>query len=717
MRNLLGRLHARPLPELLRMADAWAVPAMGESKSDVVAALYRAMIDPRAMRDLWQQFTPQERSLAAFLADVAGAERPPTVADLATVMDVDAGEARAVATRLYRLGVLAREGDDDPLPVGEEPRLLMPREVALNVRRVQDEIAAGDLAASPLRVLIELMDDAELESAARTWGAPVLPGMASRAEVASRVLRSVADPRRLARVASRRNRDAAAIWQEMRRSESPQPLAEVLERVGLGGTQSRAVARQRTALADLEGALLVWHTYHRDGSRWLFVPQEIREPGQQEIPASPPLVPAQGEEPRWRPPYALAWDLLTILRIISSPQAPPWLRNEPAPRWLRRVAAPLLWYGERDDLPMGYLDLLQVLGLEDGIFLADESAQPVRIVPGPNARAARQLTFPDLEDRLRGRWLRLPAWVEGEAAGVVDVRGADWRGMRPRLLAALRQAEKEIAAGAWVTLESLAAWVAAVQPGLVGPSFRAATARMAGEVIGDMPPEDARAEALADIVAFEVAGPCVWFGLATIADLPGTPRAVQLLVTASMGAKPAPAVDRGLEVAESGEIALHEPTPERVWALSAFAELVDLGQASRYRLTSQSVAAALTAGVRQDQITGYLERSSGAPLPPSVAASLTEWVQRLRVVRLEAATVLDLDDRTARDQLGRLLRRAAWEVSDLGERQLLIRSSAGAPPEDDALRKTIERAGFVPRSATGDDGQALQDNHDVDDPD
>ncbi|MCA9864401.1 MAG: hypothetical protein KC432_15315, partial [Thermomicrobiales bacterium] len=199
------------------MADSWAVPAVGESKSDVVAALYRAMTDPRAMRDLWQQFTPSERALAAFLADVADQERPPTVADLAGVLDATVEEARAVAARLYRLGVLAREGDDDPLPVGEEPRLLMPREVALNARRVQDEIAAGDLAASPLRVLIELMDDAELETTARAWGSPVLPGVASRAEVASRILRSVADPRRVARVVNRRSPDAAAIWHELQR--------------------------------------------------------------------------------------------------------------------------------------------------------------------------------------------------------------------------------------------------------------------------------------------------------------------------------------------------------------------------------------------------------------------------------------------------------------------------------------------------------------------
>jgi len=613
------------------MADAWAVPAMGESKSEVVAALYRAMTDPRAMRDLWDQFTPEERTLAAYLADVADRERPPTVADLAAVLGVAVDEARAVATRLYRLGVLAREGDDDPLPVGEEPRLLMPREVALNVRRVQDEIVAGDLAGSPLRVLVELMDDAELESAARAWGTPVLPGVASRSEVAARILRAVAEPRRLARVVSRRSRDAAVIWQEMRRAESPQPLEDVLERAGLAGTHSQAVARQRAALSELESALLVWHTYHRDGTRWLFVPNEIREPGQQEAQALPPLVPTPGEELRWRPPYALAWDLLTILRIISGTNAPPWLRSEPAPRWLRRVAAPLLWFGERDDLPVGYLDLLQVLGLEEGIFLADQSVQPARIVPGPNARAARQLSFADLTERLRGRWLRLPTWVAGAAAGIVDVRGADWRGMRPRLLAALRQAEKAIPPGEWVTLESLSAWVAAVQPGLVGPSFRAATARVAGEIIGDISPEEARAEALADIVAFQVAGPSAWFGLVDIADPPGTPRAVRLHVTTAMGEQPELAVERGLEISESGEITLLAPTPERVWALSAFTELVELGETSHYRLTSQSVAAALTAGVRQDQITGYLERSSGAPLPPTVAASLSEWGQRLRV--------------------------------------------------------------------------------------
>jgi hypothetical protein len=69
MRNLLGRLHARRLPELLRIAEAWSVPLYVESKSEVVGALYRAMTDPRSMRDVWDRLDPAERAMVIALAD------------------------------------------------------------------------------------------------------------------------------------------------------------------------------------------------------------------------------------------------------------------------------------------------------------------------------------------------------------------------------------------------------------------------------------------------------------------------------------------------------------------------------------------------------------------------------------------------------------------------------------------------------------------------
>src|SRR5918992_496023 len=281
MRNLLGRLHARRLPELLRIAEAWSVPLYVESKSEVVGALYRAMTDPRTMRDVWDRLDPAERAMVIALADAPDSASAPTVDELAARLEVAAAEARETALRLYRIGILFREGDDEPMPIGVVPRLLLPRELALQVRRIQDEMAAGNLAQSPLRVLLELLDDAELEAAAKIWGLRTVPGVARRRDLAARLLRLINDPTRVERVVRGRGRDAAAVWKIVADAPGPGPFADVAGGAGLGGSDTVTVARLRAALAELEGAMLVWHAYRGDGTRWLFVPAEVRSPGEE----------------------------------------------------------------------------------------------------------------------------------------------------------------------------------------------------------------------------------------------------------------------------------------------------------------------------------------------------------------------------------------------------------------------------------------------------
>ena len=127
-------------------------------------------------------------------------------------------EARETALRLYRAGILAREGDDEPLPIGVVPRLIMPRELAHQVRRVQDEMAAGNLTQSPLRVLIELLDDAELEAAARIWGLRTVPGVANRRDLSSRLLRLINDPARVEQVTRPRSGRRGDLEDRARRS-------------------------------------------------------------------------------------------------------------------------------------------------------------------------------------------------------------------------------------------------------------------------------------------------------------------------------------------------------------------------------------------------------------------------------------------------------------------------------------------------------------------
>ena len=63
MRNLLGRLHARSPAELARIAAFWQVPLGGGDRHAQIGALYRTLIDPRAVRSAWERLGPDDRAL------------------------------------------------------------------------------------------------------------------------------------------------------------------------------------------------------------------------------------------------------------------------------------------------------------------------------------------------------------------------------------------------------------------------------------------------------------------------------------------------------------------------------------------------------------------------------------------------------------------------------------------------------------------------------
>jgi len=407
----------------------------------------------------------------------------------------------------------------------------------------------------------------------------------------------------------------------------------------------------------------------------------------------------------------VAWDLLTLLRVVASPQTPVWEAAETPPRWLLRAVSPRLWFGGKDGPPTGYLELLQALALGEGILAIDEDARPRRITTGPHARAWRGIAFAAQTTRLRDRWLRLPRWIEGEPAGVVDIWGADWRGMRPRLLTALADPEMGVVPPRWATLESLALRLAAHYPRLLGPSFTAATARLGDESESGVDDDEARSAALSDVIALELGGPFVWFALTEIIDRPGQARAIRLTQTGAALAtrKPEPAEnDTGaalppLVVDPTGEITLQSPSPDRVWALTAFSELVDLGRLSHYRLTPGSLGAALATGVELDQVVRFLERGSQQSLPQELAATLTTWARGYRRIRMRRAVILRPDDAAERPVLLQALREAGWSAEPLGDLAVLVFLTTEATDGDqgeEALIGALRAAGHAPRWAT-----------------
>lgn len=704
-RNLLGRLNARAPDDLQRIAAFWLVPLPGGDRGRHVGALYRAMTDIRHARSVWERLDPDAQVI---VRDLALAESGPlTIEEVAGITGHSPAETRAAAIRLFQAGLLAREGDNQELPVGALPRLFLPREIGQVFRRVQDEIDAGDLSASALRVMLETLDDPELEEAATIWGIRVIPGQRRRADLVARILRQIGTPDRVAQVVGGRGRHATALWQVVRAAApSAMPLADALLEADLEPPEPlasdylRRSARIEDALAELETSLLVFHTYLRDGSRWLFVPHEIAHPG--EAAATLPLRPLQplpeGKAPvvAAAEPYMLAWDLLTLLREIAEHGAPVWVPGEPLSRpWQRRLNR-RLWSGGDEIPPRGYLGFLLYLGMAVGVVRASDQPLPsgtdknaIRPAVSPGIREWTRLTFETQHDRLKEAWLASDVWIESREREEIDVWGADWRGFRRHLL----EAVAELDPGAWFLVDDLAARLAEQNPTMIGATFTAASSRA---VRGGA---DERAAAIAQVIEVELETALGWFGVVQHGVAPGAGEAVTP-VTIREEPDDAGAAEPSLAVTEEGQVTLRRPTPLHVWSLSAFGDAERLRPEPVFQLRPGSVSRALAAGFDLDQIAHYLEAQSGGPLPAPLAVNLRDWTVGYKRVRLRRAVVLNPDSDESIPELRAALAAAGLEVLDEltpeGDLVALLGPSLdqAIPPEEELLA-ALRAQGYV----------------------
>lgn len=667
-KNLLGRLNARTPDDLQRIASAWLIPLPGTDRARHVGMLYRGMTDIRLARSMWDRLDPAGQAIVSTLA--LGDSSPATVEDLAQRADLSPEEARTAAIALFQAGLLAREGDSQELPIGALPRLFLPREIGQVFRRVQDEIDAGDLSNSTMRVLLETLDDAELEEAASIWGLSIIPGQRRRSDLVAQIGRQIASPERVETLIAERGPVGRDILRVLVAADGgPEPLTRVLERAGhplpklSDHDYLRATARIEAALSELETVLLVFHTYRRDGTRWLFVPYEILHPG--EVAATLPLRQLQPlPEDRVpvadpRPWYALPWDLLTVAREIAEHGAPVWVPGEPVSRpWQRRLNS-RLWFGGEESPPSGYLGTVLALGLAAGVLVPSPDPLPagserhaVRPTVAPGIREWVRLGFGAQHQRLRDAWLGAEAWIEGREREEVEVWGADWSGFRHRLLEALQGLDTV----PWFGLDDLAGWVAEQHPALIGATFTAASARAvpAGG--------DERLAATSQVVGIELETAFSWFGLVQVASVPRHGLAVHWLGTPKA---PAAATGPALEIDPAGRIRLLQPAALHAWSLSAFADLESLSPTAVYQLRPGSVVRALGAGFDLDQVTGYLESQSGRPLPEAVRENLRQWTVGYRRVRVRRAVLLQPDAADQLDDLQAVLLAAGFEVVTL----------------------------------------------------
>ena len=679
MRNLIGRLNARSLPELEKIAEVWRIPLSGRDKLARVAALYRAMTTHWVARELWDRLDADEREMVTAL--VAAGDRGASLKTLGQTLGRDVADLRPTATGLYRAGIIARDGDDDHLPIGEEPRLFVPRELIQEMTQVRDERARGDVGDRPLRDHLDTLDDRELEEAAERWGTRVIAGTTARETLARQILAATADPRRRDQVVKSLDKPARELWDHVRALDSAAPIPLDTARRLAGGAAEPEVGpgfRFLQTLADLEESLLLLPTLIDD--QWGLAIQREAASGTGQPSAGAALTPIAvvGLEPPWRHPHTVAWDVLTLIQWLTGPGSDPELDPLDLPESVEATLVGRLWNGRAASPPEAYIAFLLTLAADQGLLdEPDEGAGSFRRTD--EIKAWRLRSFSSQSSALRQRWLRHTDWVENEQRDDIEVRAADWSAFRLKLLTQLGA----LGAGSWFDVAEVGLWVAGRNPEILGGSAQVATAWATGA--------DGQPGGVAAVVQATLETGFAWFGLVELASPSRDRRLVRLSSSglALARAEPVPDVDeRGkpaMEVAHDGVITLTEPTPLQVWSVLAFADPVELDRAVTYQLTEGSVRAALASGFDLDQVTSFLERQQGSPLPDKLTARLEGWRIGTKRVRLASALLLASDDDPTREMVRQLLEQDGYPVSAWEER-LLVKTGLRREADVDAKR-------------------------------
>lgn len=703
MRNLLGRLHAHTPESLYRMARLWHVTLTGDDPGRHVGSLYRVMTDLRAVRETWEALSDESRAIIRLFT--APEAVPLTIAELAAELELDRELVHTTARRLFRWGILARQGDLQELPVGQSPRVFVPRELVQDFRRVIDELELGDQSRSPLKTLLELRDEPEVEDVARRWGIQAIPGMRRRPELIQEILKQVAQPARVQEEIRSLPPAGGRLFAAVRDHAGPMPMPEALAAAGLSQDDSdTTLAARRELLGELEARLLVVPTSLADGARALFVPQEIMQPGaiptMRPLPALQPLREAEVVVGPEINAIAIAWDMLTVMREIQATGAPVWVPGEAISQAWQRQLNGRLWLHGEETPPEGYLGMLLYLGLAVGVLEpgprrptvgAERNAIRPRVTG--RVREWRSESFAGQVAALRESWLNAEPWVEAREREMIDVWGAQWSSFRRRLIEALAGLD----GSHWLLVDDVASFIAEQDGGILGSTVMVASARNADVSM------DARTQAIAQIIGLELETAMHWFGFVALGRVAGQGLAMRVMPAASVAAAELRALPPGNEPSEGpvlritpgGLITLLRPTPLHVWSLLAFADAESLDPPT-WQLRPGSVGRALAAGFELDHIRSYLDRLAEDGLPEPLVTSLRQWTAGYKRVRARRVVHLVADAAANREELRAAL--AEHGAAVIGEHEggfLVMLPASDQPDPEEALFGALRAAGFA----------------------
>ncbi len=675
MRNLLGRLIERSPQSLSSIGQFWDVPLDGIDPHRDAGQLYPVLTDAWSLALAWERLSPREQQILDMLASARG---PVDLESLAATLAQEPHALLPALRRLYRIGLIASEraaeADESTL------RFYVPTEIAHILSRLEEERVHPPSGTEPLAWFLERLADVELLELAERMGMSVLPAVTQRQEALRFAQQRLHDRHWLAEALATLSPAAARLWSWLNGCSGAPLASEVQTATGFSFSELRRAVRELAQLG------VLWRSYDAHGRLLLLVPQATRQPHRPHARLLPALIEAQAAT-TWplAYPWAVAWDLLTVLRALHA-SGSRWRPGDGQPPSvvLKRVEG-RLWIGRPGQPPAAYFAFLNALAFSLGLI--DSNGAPA---PRDRLRSWLRFPFPEQGRRLLRAWRRLSDWPEGQNQARLAVPHLDWLALRARLLSGLR----ELRTGQWYALDAVVDRLSA----LLAP---------AGRLHGDQQrtaPAPGLEEALHQVVATTLGSSLRWLGLVEHGrDADGDPvvrlndaGAWLLGVHSAPPAQPrsGPAVTAD----EDGWIAVIHPSPALVWAVSAFADLTELGPPARYRITRSSLLRALRGGLQLDQIVRYLEGQLSEPPPGELVQRLEQWVSSYHAAWLTQAMVVESAEPHQLEQAREKLAQAGFATEGIGSQRLLLLLPKGAPADVTIrrIRQLLREAGLSP---------------------
>lgn len=683
----------RSYEDLKKTAAALQLPPFKGGQNELAVMLYRELMDETAVKWIWDEMSSQEHRFLNWLMEQRGMAA--FVDSIPLVMELSPDEVDTMLAHLSRLGVadveeVSTKGNrviaaqyrfayGATMGGGDERRAVsLSNEVARVLKKIGQELTVPARFDASLSNLFDYYELSQLEQIALAWKLKFNTPAYYKEEIADLLLDILSQPERVAATVAALPAGPKAIYNIVCQKKGRISLAELRRQANI------AEADLRQHLRYLALRFLVLETYS-EARRWFFIPKDIVQPHVPVANAPTPIEQIRLEPTVSRavPPYALAWDILTVLNFVAQNTVSLTAQDSRLPkRLIKRINEMMLVSGDIDDESGDRLDLVLHAALSLDLLRQDEGN--LVVTPRTDDWAAN-LTFVAQQRRLFKLWLDDVHWFEP----LVYANGYWWSG---DVTAGRRKVVEELAqleAGKWYSAFSLLHHFEHDNPFVF--RSKADTLRYLGyRNLNRFHEEWSQREGRVILKIVETG--LHWLGLVDVGyDDEGQfsafrikPEAHALLASGGDGKLPKPdALVKSLLLQPNFEVLVFHPESGPIWHLLKFADLSRHDMVSVYTISKESVVRAVESGVLVGDILKFLAAQSQRDVPQNVARSIEDWGRSIKRVRLSDATLLEVDDPHVLDELAASRKTASLLLRRLGPTVALVKL-----PETNAWSRT-----------------------------